>query len=1099
MKKTFIAVLALLLTATLFLPHTSAQAARPIVRLIYFVPKDVQPRPDINAQLDTHIKGVQRLLADEMERHGFGRKTFQFETDVHGNAVVHHIKGQAADSYYRQDPFGKVSDEILEQEQFDREKDIYLVALDRKREILEGFGELCGVQPQAGIYGWNEGGAALIPAGCLEGEFPRDTTAHELLHTFGLEHDFRDDTYIMSFGEELNRLSQCAAEWLDVHRAFNAGQTAFNEPATIEMLPPSLASPPNAIRLRFRVTDADGLHQAQILKADQVFTPGNLEMIGYKRLDGRSRTVEFVTTALVSKSPSVTLQVIDARGHFIRQSFPIDIVPLLPPAKVVSIPDENLAAAVRETLNLAPDDTLTTQTLLELTLLEAPNREIRDLTGLEHAHNLRYLDLGAQERNGKWRNSNVISNLAPLSELTHLKTLILVRSFFPITELDFLRQPPPFKVVSMPDPNLAAAVREVLEMSPNEALTTYTMLSLTHIYARNRGIRDLTGLEHAVNLKVLDLADEFIPEKGAVNSNAVTDISPLQTLTQLEQLWLSSTSISDVTPLQTLTQLEVLWLDGTSVSDVSPLLGLNLTGTSWDSIGLYLWGCPLSYASIHTHIPVMQAKGVEVAFDNVAHPALMKISGDRQENTVGSTLAKPFVVEAINAQGKPIKGVTVTFTITHGSETRRTITAKTGTNGRARTQLKLGQTPGTWTITATAPQIPSPTRFTAQATPAEINPIDLSPVVHGGAGQLPPMFWIETTSRRLYRKPAGPTVKNIVPSVQNATSIAVDAARNKVYWTEKTGTRSGRIRVANFNGSNVELVKDLTSVPRDLAIDSAGGKLYLTNSWGKIQRLNVDGSTFQSNLITGLTSPQHLALDVAGGKVYWTGPGSIWRANLNGQNREKLIADLGEIGSIAVAGNRIYWTEKNKNAGASGKVRRAALDGSNVQTLATLQSVPIGIAVDTAVRRLYWTNTGGKIQRATLAGKQIQNLVTEAGMPADIALGRASTGAAPAASAVLPDTTALLPNYPNPFNPDTWIPYQLAKTAEVTVTIHAANGAVVRTLALGHQRAGRYENRSRAAYWDGRNAVGERVASGIYFYTLQTGDFAATRKMLIVK
>ncbi len=1076
MKKRLIAVLALLLTATLFLPHPFAQAARPIVRLIYFVPKDVQPRPDINAQLDTHIKGVQRLLADEMERHGFGRKTFQFETDVHGNAVVYHLKGQAADSYYRQEPFSKVSDEILEQEQFDREKDIYLVALDRKREILEGFGELCGVQPQASIYGWNKGGAALIPAGCLR-EFFIPTTAHELLHTFGLGHDFRDN-YVMGGGSEPNqRLSQCAAEWLDVHRAFNAGRTAFNEPATIEMLPPRLASPPNAIRLRFRVTDADGLHQAQILKADYVFTPGNPEMIGYKRLDGRSRTVEFVTTALIPKSPWVTLQVIDARGHFIGQSFPIDLVPLLPPAKVVSIPDENLAATVRETLNLAPGDTLTTHALLELTFLEAPNRRITDLTGLEHAHNLRYLDLGAQERNGKWHNSNVISDLAPLSELTHLKTLILVRPSVPITDLDFLRQPPPFKVVSMPDPTLAAAVREGWEMSPNAVLTTHTMRSLTQLHARNRGIRDLTGLEHAVNLKVLDLGSEFIPGKGVANSNVVTDISPLQTLTQLE----------------------VLSLVGMPVSDVSPLLGLNLTGTSWDSIGLYLWDCPLSYASIHTHIPAMQAKGIEVAFDNVAHPALMKISGDRQENTVGSTLAKPFVVEAINAQGKPMKDVTVTFTITHGSETRRTITAKTGTNGRTQTQLTLGQTPGKWTITATAPQIPSPTRFTAQATPAEIDPIDLSPVVHGGAGQLPPMFWIETTSRRLYRKPAGPTVKNIVPSVQNATSIAVDVARNKVYWTEKTGARSGRIRSANFNGSNVELVKDLTSVPRDLAIDSAGGKLYLTNSWGKIQRLNVDGSAFQTNLITGLTSPQHLALDVAGGKVYWNEPGSIWRANLNGQNREKLIADLGEIGSIALAGNRIYWTEKNKNAGASGKVRRAALDGSNVQTLAPLQSVPIGIAVDTAARRLYWTNSGGKIQRATLAGKHIQNLVTEAGMPADIALGRASTGAAPAAVAVLPDTTALLPNYPNPFNPETWMPYQLANPAEVTVTIYAANGAVVRTLALGHQRAGRYENRSRAAYWDGRNAVGERVASGIYFYTLQAEDFAATRKMLIVK
>ena len=1095
MKKTLIAVLTLLLTATLFLPHTFAQAARPIVRLIYFVPKDVQPRPDINAQLDTHIKGVQRFLADEMERHGFGRKTFQLETDVHGNAVVHHLKGQAADAYYREDPFSKVSDEILEQ--FGRSDNTYLVALDRKREIVQGF-ELCGVQPQAGTYGWNEGGAALIPAGCLEDWF-RNTTAHELLHTFGLEHDFRD-TYIMGGGAEPNRrLSQCAAEWLDVHRAFNAGQTEPDEPATIEMLPPRLASPPNAIRLRFRITDADGLHQAQILKADYVFTPGNPEMIGYKRLDGTSRTVAFVTTALVPKSPWVTLQVIDTRGYFRGQSFPIDIVPLLPPAKVVSIPDANLAATVRETLQLAPGDALTTQALLELTFLEAPNRGITALTGLEHAHNLRYLNLGSQERNGKWRNSNVISDLAPLSELAYLDSLILARPSDAITDPDFIRQPPPFKVVSMPDPNLAAAVREALEMPPDEALTTYTLYSLTQVYAPNRGIRDLTGLEHAINLEVLDLAGEFIEGKGVANSNAVTDISPLQTLTQLKELWLGSTSVSDVTALQTLTQLEVLGLDSSSVSDVSPLLGLNLTGTSWSSIGLYLWDCPLSYVSIHTHIPAMQAKGIEVAFNNVAHPALTKISGDRQENTVGSTLAKPFVVKAINAQGKPMKDVTVTFTITHGSETRRTITAKTGTNGRAQTQLTLGQTPGKWTITATAPQIPSPTRFTALAAPAEIDPIDLSPVVHGGTGQLPPMFWIDTTSRRLYRKPAGTTVKNIVPSVQNATSIAVDVARTKVYWTEQTGERSGRIRRADFNGTNVELVKDLTSVPRDLAIDSAGGKLYLTNAWGKIQRLNVDGSGFQSNLITGLTSPQHLALDVAGGKVYWTEPGHIWRANLNGQNREKLLADLGEIGSIAVAGNKMYWTEQNKNAGVSGKVRRAALDGSNVQILATLQSVPIGITVDTAGHRLYWTNSRGKIQRATLTGKQIQNLVTEVGMPADIALGRVSVGAAPAAVAVLPDTTALLPNYPNPFNPETWIPYQLAKPAEVTVTIYAANGAAVRTLALGHQRAGSYESRSHAAYWDGRNEIAERVASGVYFYTLQAGDFVATRKMLILK
>ena len=108
------------------------------------------------------------------------------------------------------------------------------------------------------------------------------------------------------------------------------------------------------------------------------------------------------------------------------------------------------------------------------------------------------------------------------------------------------------------------------------------------------------------------------------------------------------------------------------------------------------------------------------------------------------------------------------------------------------------------------------------------------------------------------------------------------------------------------------------------------------------------------------------------------------------------------------------------------------------------------------------------------------------------------TFAAPAAPSV-PLNTTLLPNYPNPFNPETWIPYQLAKPADVTISIYNVKGQLVRKLALGHQVAGRYQSRSGAAYWDGRNAVGEPVASGVYFYTLKAGNFTATRKMLIRK
>ena len=99
----------------------------------------------------------------------------------------------------------------------------------------------------------------------------------------------------------------------------------------------------------------------------------------------------------------------------------------------------------------------------------------------------------------------------------------------------------------------------------------------------------------------------------------------------------------------------------------------------------------------------------------------------------------------------------------------------------------------------------------------------------------------------------------------------------------------------------------------------------------------------------------------------------------------------------------------------------------------------------------------------------------------------------------VPLETALLPNYPNPFNPETWIPYDLAEDADVHIDIYNLKGESVRQLSLGFQTAGTYRTSSRAAYWDGRNAVGESVASGIYFYTLQAGQFRATRQMVILK
>ncbi|RKU39120.1 hypothetical protein C6496_03415 [Candidatus Poribacteria bacterium] len=103
-------------------------------------------------------------------------------------------------------------------------------------------------------------------------------------------------------------------------------------------------------------------------------------------------------------------------------------------------------------------------------------------------------------------------------------------------------------------------------------------------------------------------------------------------------------------------------------------------------------------------------------------------------------------------------------------------------------------------------------------------------------------------------------------------------------------------------------------------------------------------------------------------------------------------------------------------------------------------------------------------------------------------------------ASLTPMETVLLPNYPNPFNPETWIPYQLSQSADITISIHTIDGTVIRTLDLGHRPSGIYQDKTRAAYWDGKNNVGEHVASGVYFYTLETaGKVTSTRKMLILK
>ena len=260
-----------------------------------------------------------------MELHSFKGKTFTFETDVNGKAVVHHVDGQFTDSYYHQNTSDKVWAELAER--FDTPNHIYIVVIDTG---IERIGvrdrQVCGDASKMKFFMPGSGPC-----------FSFYVIAHELGHTFGLRHDFRSNAYMLSYGItsirgwNRDRISKCAAEWLDVHRLFNSSQILFNEPTTIQMLPP-LAYSPKAIRLRFEVTDGDGLHQAQLIIPTTAEDPARgPKLHGCKRLNGESNTIEFITTELtVEPATEVALHVIDIHGNITRRSIAFTSADILP-------------------------------------------------------------------------------------------------------------------------------------------------------------------------------------------------------------------------------------------------------------------------------------------------------------------------------------------------------------------------------------------------------------------------------------------------------------------------------------------------------------------------------------------------------------------------------------------------------------------------------------------------------------------------------------------------------------------------------------------------------------------------------------------------
>ena len=133
------------------------------------------------------------------------------------------------------------------------------------------------------------------------------------------------------------------------------------------------------------------------------------------------------------------------------------------------------------------------------------------------------------------------------------------------------------------------------------------------------------------------------------------------------------------------------------------------------------------------------------------------------------------------------------------------------------------------------------------------------------------------------------------------------------------------------------------------------------------------------------------------------------------------------------------------------------------------------------------------------AAFEMERPISAAGLPTYPPLPFEILGTSLPRTNFVPTTNKVLANFPNPFNPETWVPFQIKQESVVTIHIHNSAGQLVRTLEVGSRAAGVYDTKERAVYWDGTNEQNEPVSSGTYFYTLQAGDFQSTKKMLLLK
>ena len=674
------------------------------------------------------------------------------------------------------------------------------------------------------------------------------------------------------------------------------------------------------------------------------------------------------------------------------------------------------------------------------------------------------------------------------------------------------------QTVNIPDANLRSAIAEALGKAPGIRITRDEMATLTHLEAHDANIRNLTGLEFATKLEEIRCNNNSIadlsPLAGLIKlrvvelrHNAIKNLSPVKELLNLDWLIVPYNLISDISPLKGLLNLKGLDIGGNIISDFSPLAGLIKLERIWmgenplgdisplDGLislrGIQTWGTPIRNLSALAKLPKLT--NIDICGGEISDISpLANLTGLKELYLVGneisdvSPLAGLSGLTRLNLSENQISDVSSLAGLTnltwlginHNQISNLSPLEKLSipiVHHNTRAFPPGGpKIEGSWLWVLVPGDSVGNTDWLAQASNGASTE---QKVATAGASEGKPVGKNEWTADNI-----APVGHNNIGEMLKRQGVGNNGIVYGSATLESPREQETRMFIAHRDGVKIWLNGELIHQKPDghwgegyhkffpVTLNAGTNVLLVVldnhhaNEWKGFFGFDVD-TEYTVNQPISRTASETPAYDV----------------NKDGQIS---ILDLILVGQDF---GKAKSTNARSDVNGDGKrnISDLVLVARHLGEITGIPGAPSALAIgnmrlDPAVIRT-WISQAYVENDGSLAFQQgIANLERLLAMS-------------------IPERTALLTNYPNPFNPETWIPYQLSEPAEVTLRIYAVSGALVRTLNLGHQPAGIYHQRSRAAYWNGKNELGESVASGVYFYTLTAEEFTATQKMLIMK